>query len=116
MMKSATILLLALAALSAAPAAERTITGTINDDMCATAGHASMRMGPTDAECTRACVALHGAAYVLVDGKNVYGLSDQKTADQLAGQRVKVVGTLDTKTRSIQVRSMTAGARRSSRR
>ena len=111
MMKSATIVVLALAAFSAAPA-ERTFTGTIFDDMCATAGHASMRMGPTDAECTRACVALHGASYVLVAGKNVYSLSDQKTPEQLAGQQVKVVGTLDDKTRTIRVRSMTAAARR----
>jgi hypothetical protein len=110
MMKSA-ILLLALTALSAAPA-ERTFSGTIVDDMCATAGHASMRMGPTDAECTRACVALHGASYVLVAGKNVYSLSDQKTPEPLAGQQVKVVGTLDDKTKTIRVRSMSAASRR----
>jgi hypothetical protein len=111
MMKSAPLLLLALAALSAAPA-ERTFTGTISDDMCAIAGHARMQMGPTDAECTRACVALHGASYVLVAGKNIYVLSDQKTSDQLAGQPVKVVGTLDAKTKTIRVRSITATKRR----
>jgi type 1 fimbria pilin len=110
-MKPATILLLALATFSAAPA-ERTFTGTISDDMCAIAGHARMQMGPTDAECTRACVALHGAAYVLVSGKNVYVLGGQTTADQLAGQRVKVVGMLDAKTKTIRVRSLTASPRR----
>ena len=110
-MKSAAILLLAIATLSAAPAA-RTFTGTISDDMCAVGGHARMQMGPTDAECTRACVALHGASYVLVNGKNIYVLSDQKTSEQLAGQQVKVVGTLDVKTHTIRVRSMTAAARR----
>jgi len=92
--------------LSAAPS--QTFTGTITDDMCALAGHASMRMGPTDADCTRACVASHGALFVLLDGKNVYILSDQKTPDQWAGQKVKVVGTLDTKTRTIQVESIAA--------
>ena len=93
--------------LSAAPA-PRTFVGTISDDMCAVAGHASMRMGPTDAECTRACVGLHGAAYVLVSGRNVYRLSDQQTPDRLAGQRVRVVGTLDDKTETIQVQSIEA--------
>ena len=110
-MKSAPILVLALAGLSAAPA-DRTFTGTISDDMCAIAGHARMQMGPTDAECTRACVALHGASYVLVAGKNTYVLSDQKTPDQLAGQQVKVVGTLNAKTKTIRVRSLTAASRR----
>src|SRR3954462_13906452 len=103
--------LLAFTALSAAPAS-RTFTGTITDDMCALAGHASMRMGPTDAECARACVMTHGASYVLLDGKTVYVLSDQKTPDQWGGQRVKVVGTLDEKTKTIQVQSITAASSR----
>ena len=99
--------LLAIGALSAAPA-KQTFTGVITDSMCAISSHASMRMGPTDAECTRACVDLHGATYVLLDGKNVYALSDQKTPDKLAGQKVRVVGTLDAKTKTIQVESMAA--------
>jgi len=106
-MKTAAAILLAMTALSARPASQ-TFTGTISDEMCALAGHASMRMGPTDADCTRACVSLHGAAYVLVDGKNVYVLSDQKTPGDLAGQKVKVVGTLDAKTKTIRVESMVA--------
>ena len=86
----------------------QTFVGTITDEMCATgAGHASMRMGPTDAECTTACVAAHGAEYVLVDGKNIYTLSDQKTPEKFAAKRVQVTGTLDAKTRKIQVQSMT---------
>ena len=107
-MKSAAAILLAITGLSAAPAT-KTFSGVITDDMCARAGHASMRMGPTDAECTRACVDIHGAAYVLFDGKNVYKLSDQKAPDALAGRKVKIVGTLDAKTKTIQVRSMKAG-------
>ena len=43
--------LLAVAALSAVEG-KQTFTGTITDDICAKAGHAQMRMGPTDAECT----------------------------------------------------------------
>jgi len=74
--------------------------------MCPTGDHAGMRMGPTDAECAKACNDFHDAPYVLTDGKNVYGLSDQKVSEQLAGKKVKVVGTLDEKTKTIQVESM----------
>jgi len=99
---------LLLVALGAAPRTQ-TFTGTITDEMCATpAGHAQMRMGPTDAECTIACVEAHGARYVLYDGKHAYVLSDQKTPATLAGQRVTVTGTLDAKTHTLQVVSIRA--------
>jgi len=84
----------------------QTFAGTITDDMCATSGHAQMQMGPTDADCTRACVIAHGARFVLHDGKEVYALSDQKTPDEFAGQQVSVVGTLDVKTKTIRVDSI----------
>ena len=106
-MKHLIVGLLAVAALSAAQA-KQTFTGIIADDMCATAGHASMRMGPTDAECTVACVIAHGAQYVLLDGKTVYTLSDQQTPEKFAGQKVQVTGVLNAKTRTIQVASITA--------
>ena len=100
--------LLALAALSMAPGTQ-TFTGTITDNMCANkAGHSQMRMGPTDAECTIACISAHGATYVLYNGKNVYTLSDQRTPEKLAGRKVKVMGTLDAKTKTIEVDSMSA--------
>ena len=102
--------LLAAATLLAAPA-KQTFTGTITDDMCAQAGHARMQMGPTDAECTVACINIHGATYVLYDGKNVYALSDQRTPEKFAAQKVRVVGTLDAKTKTIQVDSIAAAAR-----
>ena len=98
--------LLALSSLSAAQG-KQTFLGVITDDMCAKDGHATMRMGPNDAECTKACVATHGAEYVLSDDKQVYTLSDQKTPEKFAGQKVKVTGTLDAKTKAIQVSSMT---------
>ena len=104
-MKHLTSSLLAVAALSAAPATQ-TFTGTITDNMCGKAGHSQMQMGPTDAECTTACVGAHGATYVLYDGKNVYMLSDQRTPEKFAAQKVRVIGTLDGKTRTIQVDSI----------
>ena len=92
-----TAAILAGAAVAAAPAPPRkqTLTGIISDDMCAQTGHAAMRMGPTDAECTVACVDVHGAQYVLVSGKNIYTLSDQQQPRTLAGRRVRVTGTVE---------------------
>ncbi len=107
-MKHLIVVLLALSALSAGQG-KQTFTGTITDDMCANSnGHAQMRMGPTDAECTKACVLAHGASYVLYDGKNVYALSDQQTPEKFAARKVKVVGTLDAKTKAIHVDSIAA--------
>ena len=98
---------LAAVSLSAGPA-NQTFTGVITDSMCAKADHSQMQMGPTDAECTAACVSVHGADYVLYDGKNTYTLSNQKTPGKFAGQKVRVIGALDAKTRKIQVESITA--------
>ena len=106
---SARALLVTLAVgtcLSAAPD-KRTFTGTITDDMCATKeGHKRMQMGPTDADCTRECVLSHGAEYVLYNGAQIYNLSDQKRPATFAGQRVRVVGVLDDRTKTIAVESI----------
>ena len=67
-----------------------------------------MRMRPTDAECTRLCVMVHDAKYVLYDGEDVYVLSDQQIPEKFAGQKVRVVGTLDSRTKTIQVESIAA--------
>ena len=99
--------LLLVAALSPARAGE-TFTGVITDGVCAKGGHGGMRMGPTDAECATLCVMLHDAQYVLLDGQDIYGLSDQRTPEEFAARRVRVVGTLDTASRTIRVESITA--------
>lgn len=98
------ILLLSLPTL-AARQADRMFVGVISDDMCAL-NHASMRMGPTDADCAHACVDEHDGAYVLVDESHVYKLSDQPAAKALAGQKARVIGTLDEKTGTIAVKSI----------
>jgi hypothetical protein len=104
------IVILLGVAVAAVSAGQRpqTLTGVITDSECAIRGHAGMRMGPTDAECTRLCVMVHNASYVLSDGKDVYALSDQEAPEQFAAQKVRVVGTLDVKTRTIQVESIVA--------
>src|ERR1700686_4872139 len=93
-MKHLILSLLAVAAVHAAPG-KQTFTGIITDNMCAEAGHSQMRMGPTDAECTTACISAHGATYVLYDGKDVYTLSDQQTPEKFAAKKVRVMGTRD---------------------
>ena len=107
LMKYLILSLLAVATLFAAQG-KQTFTGAITDDECRRADHSRMRMGPMDAECARACVEVHGGEFILYDGKEVYQLSDQQAAEKFAGQKVTVVGTLDAKTKTIQVVSITA--------
>ena len=97
-----------IVAASAAPQGKKQFTGVITDSMCEAGDHSRMHMGSTDGECTIACVDAHGAAYVLYDGKTTYSLSDQKTPEKFAGKKVTVTGTLDAKTKTIHVDSMTA--------
>ena len=106
-MKRLFVVLLSIASLSAAPA-KQTFTGVITDSMCANGNHAAMRMGPTDAECVKACISEHDAAYVLIEGKNVYALSDQRAPEKFAAQKVTITGTLDAKGKTIQVQSINA--------
>jgi hypothetical protein len=105
-MKPLAFSLFLIAVLTAAPAKLR-FTGVVTDSMCATGDHSQMRMGPTDGECTVACVQAHGATYVLYDGKHAYNLSDQKTPERFAGKKVTVTGTLDGKSQTIHVESIT---------
>jgi hypothetical protein len=106
-MKPLIVSVLLMATLASAPS-RRTFSGVITDSMCDGADHSRMRMGPTDAECTIACVAMHDAKYLLYDGKDAYTLSDEKIAEKFAGQKVTVTGRLDAKTKTIHVDSITA--------
>jgi Protein of unknown function (DUF5818) len=106
-MKLPILSLLLAAALVAAPAPQK-FTGVITDGMCADGDHSHMKMGPTDAECTKACVSFHGAQYVLYDGKESYTLSDQKTPEKFAGKKVTVTGSMNAKTKTIHVDSIVA--------
>jgi hypothetical protein len=99
--------LLTIAALAAAPQ-KQTFTGVVTDSMCPMGDHSAMRMGPTDAECTKECNEVHGADYVLYDGKETYTLSDQRAPEKFAGKKVVVTGTVDMKTKTIHVESIAA--------
>jgi hypothetical protein len=80
--------------------------GVVTDTMCGSS-HKEMNMGPDD-QCTRECVKMDPSKYkyALYDGKEVYVLSDQKAADKYAAKKVTVTGTLDAKTKTIQVQSI----------
>ena len=106
-MKRAILSFLIIAALVAAPAKLK-FTGVITDSECSNGDHSHMKMGPTDAECTIACVMAHGASYVLYDGKEAYILSDQTKPEKFAGKKVTVTGTMDAKLKRIQMDSIVA--------
>lgn len=82
----------------------QTFSGEIMDDICAKdRTHAKMMaemksMGNDPAVCSRKCRQL-GAKYVLYDKQKdtVYGLADQDKAEEFAGQKVRISGTLDKK-------------------
>ena len=95
--------LFAGAALVFAAAAPKTFSGVITDTMCGK-DHSMMNVKP-DSKCVAECVKA-GSKYALLEGSNVYELSDQKTSEKFAGQKVKVTGTLDGQT--ITVKSISA--------
>ena len=78
--------------------------GEIADNQCAMNVHSLTRshkemlkgkaMGNSSESCSRMCVQRYGGHYVLQDKDNVFNLDDQKKADQFAGARVKLTGTL----------------------
>ena len=106
-MKHVMLFVLSLAMATSSTAAEKqTVTGTITDTMCAKGSHGVMRMGPTDADCAKGCASVHDAKYVFYDGTNIYTLSDQKASEKLAGQKVKIVGTVDPKSKTIVMESI----------
>jgi hypothetical protein len=96
------------AAVMLAAAEKGTFNGVITDSDCAKGDHKAMNMGPPDAKCVTECVKGMGGKYVLYDGKEAYTLSDQKNAEKFAARKVTVKGTLDAKTKTIQVDSMAA--------
>src|SRR6266849_4512920 len=97
---------------------EKTFKGEIADTQCALNVHSLSQshkemigMKPevkTSADCARYCVKERGGRFVLQTPDKVYKLDAQVLAEQWAGLKVKVVGTLDPKTDSITVRSIEA--------
>src|SRR6266478_5403994 len=97
---------------------EKTFKGEIADTQCALNVHSlsqshkeMIEMKPevkTNADCARYCVKERGGRFVLQTPDKVYKLDAQVLAEQWAGLKVKVIGTLDPKTETITVRSIEA--------
>jgi hypothetical protein len=95
---------------------DKTFKGEIADTQCALNVHSlsqshkeMIEMKPevkTSAECARYCVKERGGRFVLQTPDKVYKLDAQTLAEQWAGLKVKVIGTLDPKTETITVRSI----------
>lgn len=112
---------IALTAAAGPGASEKVFSGEIADSQCALNVHSlsqshkeMMGMKPeikTDAECVRFCVKQRGGRYMLQTKTKVYKLDAQVLAEEWAGQKVKLVGTLDSKTNIIAVEKMEGEAR-----
>ena len=95
---------------------EKKFRGEIADTQCALNVHSlsqshkeMIAMKPevkTNADCARYCVKERGGRFVLQTPDKVYKLDKQVLAEQWAGLRVKIVGTLDPKTDIITVRTI----------
>jgi hypothetical protein len=86
-------------------AKQRVFAGLVTDDHCG--GRHDMDSGKSTMECTKMCVR-NGSKYVLVEGDKKYDLAgNESELDGLAGQRVKIVGSLDGNT--IKVASIISG-------
>jgi len=95
---------------------EKTFKGEIADTQCALNVHSlsqshkeMIEMKPevkTNADCARFCVRERGGRFVLQTPAKVYKLDAQVLAEQWAGLKVRVVGTLDPKSGIITVRSI----------
>ena len=95
---------------------DKAFTGEIGDTQCAMNVHSLDKthtemlkvkgVGKTAADCTLYCIKNRGGRFVLQSKRNVYVLDKQELAEAYAGQKVRVTGTLDPKTGTIQVRSI----------
>jgi hypothetical protein len=93
------------------------LRGAIMDSQCAYNVHSDAHshewmtkrgiQGASDEEsCTQHCVKDMGGSYVLVVKKEVYKLDDQVKAEQFAGKKVKINGTLEAETHTLHVFDM----------
>jgi Protein of unknown function (DUF5818) len=105
---------------------QKAFTGVIMDSQCAMMGsHQKMEKmhpkmfnkassaltGPEARKCTLACVKM-GGKFVLYNPKTkrTYQLSDQEKPREFAGEKVRVTGTYDAASKTIQVESIEAAS------
>ena len=105
-MKKTLLAVIVVTGLSAASAADQTVTGVITDSMCKT-NHAMMQKGAnkmSDHDCTVACVKA-GQKYALAAGDKVYQIENQNFAglDKDAGMSVRATGQVSADGKAITV-------------
>ena len=90
----------------------KAFTGEIIDSQCAAMGTHDpggykMTNTTTPKDCTLACVKM-GGKFMLYDAtkKATYELDDQDKPKEFAGQKVKVTGSYDSKTKTIHVENI----------
>jgi hypothetical protein len=75
-----------------------------------TRSHAEMlkskSVGGTSRSCSQYCIEHLGGELVLSSGATVFRLGNQSAAREYAGQKAKVVGTLDAKTKTVHIVSI----------
>src|SRR6516164_7020215 len=106
------VLWLALGAAAVAQNAQ-TFHGEVSDSQCALNVHSLTRshqemlksktMGGTSNTCSDYCIEHLGGTLVLAAGKDVYRLDRPDLVHGFEGQKVKVTGTLDSKTNQVHV-------------
>jgi hypothetical protein len=104
------LIVLASPGLVDAGASDSVFKGEISDSQCAMNVHSLTRsheemirkqtIGRDAASCARECVR-RGGEWVLRSGQKVYRLKNQAGINEFAGQPVKVMGTLDRTTSTI---------------
>jgi hypothetical protein len=87
--------------------------GEVSDSQCALNIHSLTRshqemlksksMGGTSTSCSLYCIKNLGGEFVLAAGKTVYRLDKQDAVREFAGQKAKITGSLDPKTKTIHV-------------
>ena len=90
-----------------------TFHGEIGDTQCAlnvhslTRSHSEMlkskNMGGTPGACATYCVRYLGGDFVLSSKNEVYRLDNQESSRLFAGQKVKITGTLESKSKTIHI-------------
>ena len=91
----------------------QTFRGEIGDTQCAlnvhsmTRSHTEMlkskKMGVTPGACASYCVQYLGGDFVLSSKNEVYRLDNQEKVRLFAGQKVKITGTLESKSKTIHL-------------
>src|ERR1700681_28156 len=92
---------------------EKTFTGEIGDTQCAMNVHSLDKshkemlkvqsVGKTAADCTLYCIKNRGGRFVLQYKDKVYRLDKPELVEPYAGQKVRVIGILDSQTETIEV-------------